>query len=87
LRRALSDDGEEIRRLAIYHLFRRQELGSDDLTRLLPPAASDRICSEAILAAALSPQPARFALDEMRHVLPEQYPLTASVLSWATHRA
>jgi HEAT repeat protein len=86
LRRALRDEDEDLRRLAIDHLFRRKELSPDDLTLLLPPENSDRVCSEAALTAALSPQPDRFALAERITDLPE-YPLTASVLSWAIHRA
>ena len=61
---ALRDENKDIRRLAIYHLFRRKEFSPDDLTLLLSPAESDRVCSEAILAAALSPEADRFALED-----------------------
>lgn len=86
LRAALSDVDEDIRRLAIYHLFRRKELSPDDLNLLISTEESDRVLSEAMLAAALLPRPDRFALKEKSCELHKKYTLTTSVLSWIIHR-
>lgn len=87
LRDALSDVDEDIRRLAIYHLFRRKELSPDDLTLVISKEESDRVLSEAMLAAALLPQAERFTLEEKSCDLPKKYTLTSSVLSWVNHRS
>ncbi|QDU08392.1 HEAT repeat domain-containing protein [Gimesia aquarii] len=87
LRGALSDGDEQIRRLAIYHLFRRKALSPDDLTLVMSKEESDRVLSEALLAAALLPQTERFGLEEKSRDLPKKYTLTSSVLNWVNHRS
>lgn len=86
LGRALDDASADIRRLAIFHLFRRNELTSDLAIKLRSRSDSDRIQSELILAVALSPQPRRFDLQVKLTSESAETPLTSSVSSWAIQR-